>query len=684
MYHRSDCPRRRTRLAFAGLLTSLVLALTFGAFASVAAASDESPSGGGVSADSVATPDPTPSANNPAPDKCGLNIALIVDRSGSTDDFDSDYKNATAAFVNGLAGTPSQIGIVTFASGATLRTTSGNHYVDISSVSAATTLANSITASPSLLGSTGGNTNWQDALATTTSSFTSPEPDLAVFITDGNPTTQNGGFASDLGAGMSAANALKADTIGTHITGVAVGANIDLANIGKITGTGSVIGTSDLPGYDVHQPADPAALAATLKALATDLCGGSVTIHKTIKVGPAPLDAVNSPNWTFSNGDGVSGITDANGLTNLKLPAGTATLTESGLAGYTIQSVTCGDKTVSNVTGNSFQIDVGNLDVISCNVVNTPALSTIAVNKVTTHGVGGPFALQVTGSNGVSPLSVSTVAKNTATLAGTVGGLYPGDYTVSETDSPDGWTATGISCTGAETTSISDSSITVHVVPGSSVTCTQTNDEVPSDLSIVKAVTRGPIAVNGDADQQIDYSLTVDNHGPADAHVAATVTDVLPSGATFVSVSAPTGVDCDTSSLPAITCTIPADQLEVADDAVVISVSATVPTGSGTAVNQSVVTSPDDPSGCTVGDLVISCPPGSNNFSEVSTDIPAVEAAVVTQTPATPTAARVEAAQALAFTGSNDTMPVAALGALSVAGGAVLLVLARRRRGTAS
>jgi LPXTG-motif cell wall-anchored protein len=85
-----------------------------------------------------------------------------------------------------------------------------------------------------------------------------------------------------------------------------------------------------------------------------------------------------------------------------------------------------------------------------------------------------------------------------------------------------------------------------------------------------------------------------------------------------------------------------------------------------------------------VGDLVISCPPGSNNFSEVSTDIPAVEAAVVTQTPATPTAARVEAAQALAFTGSNDTMPFAALGALSVAGGAVLLVLARRRRGTAS
>jgi hypothetical protein len=95
---------------------------------------------------------------------------------------------------------------------------------------------------------------------------------------------------------------------------------------------------------------------------------------------------------------------------------------------------------------------------------------------------------------------------------------------------------------------------------------------------------------------------------------------------------------------------------------VVISVSATVPTGSGTAVNQSVVTCPDDPSGCTVGDLVISCPPGSNNFSEVSTDIPAVEAAVVTQTPATPTAARVEAAQALAFTGSYDTMPFAALG----------------------
>ena len=56
-------------------------------------------------------------------------MVIVLDRSGSTAGSDAAYKGAADAFVNSFVGTPSHIGLVTFASTASV--TSG--YVDVSS-----------------------------------------------------------------------------------------------------------------------------------------------------------------------------------------------------------------------------------------------------------------------------------------------------------------------------------------------------------------------------------------------------------------------------------------------------------------------------------------------------------------------------------------------------------------------
>ena len=137
------------------------------------------------------------------------------------------------------------------------------------------------------------------------------------------------------------------------------------------------------------------------------------------------MNATNSPQ-----------VTDGNGLANLDIAhdkLGDQHVTESGTAGYTISSVDCGDKASTvDVDGLGFTVkDVQALDIVNCDVVNTPAAGSITVEKVTTHGVGGPFDFNVSGPNGTdSDLSATTVAKDTAVSAGSVSNLFPGQYAV--------------------------------------------------------------------------------------------------------------------------------------------------------------------------------------------------------------------------------------------------------------
>lgn len=567
MRKRAGSFHQRRRRAFPVIVAGFVLALSIGVFANVAAADDTVNPSGDVSAATHVTPpsDPNPGLSG----KCGLNVAMVIDRSGSTSGHDQDYKDAANAFIDGLVGTPSHIGVVTFSTDASLL----SGYQDVSGGAGTLhTLINGLS-SPS------GFTNWQQALDLTTSSFASP--DLVLFITDGNPTahgnpgTDSGGIDQQLDPAILSANTLKASGAGPHITGVAVGNDIDISNIQAIVGAGSGVTGND---PDVTNPNDPSALPTVLHDLAVQLCGGTVTIHKTVQTGPDTY--VDGVGWTFAAGE-VSGQTDGSGLVNLDIPVGdlgTPTITETGPDGITssIKSVDCGDAQVGNVTRNSFTVAVGQLDIVSCNVVNTTV-----------------------------------------------------------------------------------------------------------DLSLLKTFVDGSASLDSGS-LTYGYLLTATNGGPGDATVDATVQDVLPAGVSFVSFGTlPTGVDCDPPSGQVLTCTIASAQLtagaSVAIPVNVSSVESDVPT-IGSVTNKGVVTSADDPAPCTVTDSDITCTEPTNNYSEVTTDLPAVLGALVERPPT----AQVSPAQALAFTGSDHAGTFAGLGALLVALGAAALVLSKRRRGMTS
>jgi hypothetical protein len=667
---------RRRRLGMSTLLAGLVVALCVGVFATASVAQDDASvsdtNGQGPTASAAVDPG-NPSLGN----SCGINMVLIVDRSGSTDSFDNTYKQAASGFVNGLSGTPNSMGVVRFSDSAT--TVSG--YVHLENAADDTALASGLAGS--LLGSPGGLTNWQDAMLK--ANAFNPHPDLAVFITDGNPTTDNGGGGTPLSNGVAAAQALR--TAGTHITSIAVGdlgAN-GLDNLKSATGAGNVIDPTNSVDatHDVYQTSDPSGLADVLKTLTEALCGGTVTIHKQVRTSPSTTDSTTPglvDGWAFTASGGPSGTTGDTGTGAVLLDfaanqLGDNTITESaGLAGYSIESATCNGQD-AKLSGTTLEVTVGKLDVISCTVVNTPALGSITVNKVTTNGAGGPFTVNVSGPNSTnSNVSGSTVSKDTSTSLGSVSSLYPGDYTIDETAMPAGWAFTGVDCTDGL---VEGDVVTVHVDAGENVVCTYTNDLVPTNLTITKTATEG---ANTGTAQGLDYNLSVDNTGPADAHVDATVVDMLPAGATLVSVDPPAGVTCDTSALPKISCTVPASQLEVSDPAVEIGVSVTVPNGSGSVTNKSLVTSPDDPAPCTVTSDDITCTDATDNYSEVTNPIVAVAGEDVTTGTAGPTVAAAEAT-ALAFTGSNGTTPLVGVAALLVLIGALALVIARKRRG---
>ena len=160
--------------------------------------------------------------DNPAlPGDCGLNIALLIDTSGSITPFLPQVKEAANGFVDALTGTPSQIALMQFASlaSAVLGPTPVSSSASADTVKAA---INSLTS--------GGSTNWDLGLAVVAAQPTTF--DAVLMLTDGNPTVygpgpDGPGVATrfrEVENGIFSANALKAK--GTKVVAVGVGAGV--------------------------------------------------------------------------------------------------------------------------------------------------------------------------------------------------------------------------------------------------------------------------------------------------------------------------------------------------------------------------------------------------------------------------------------------------------------------------
>jgi len=144
--------------------------------------------------------------DNPVlPERCGLDVLLLLDRSGSISAQKSTYRNAAKKFVSTLSGTPTRLKISSFGPAATADQATFVDLDDPADVATANAKIDSVYSSPA------GGTNWDAGMKLAAGAGV----DVVVFITDGNPTQHDtGGDGSnvnllDLTSGMASANKVK-------------------------------------------------------------------------------------------------------------------------------------------------------------------------------------------------------------------------------------------------------------------------------------------------------------------------------------------------------------------------------------------------------------------------------------------------------------------------------------------
>ena len=330
--------------------------------------------------------------NPPLPGHCGLNIALLIDTSGSIAPSLPQVKSAANGFVSALTGTPSSIALYRFAADATqlLALTPVSNTAGANTVKAA---INGLTAA--------GATNWDLGLFQTVAA--APTYDAIVMLTDGNPTVYgplatgpgNATRFREIENGIFSANAVKA--AGARVIAVGVGSGVTNAaqNLQSISGP-----TLDSDYYQ----ADFSELATLFHDLALKTCEGTISVVKdVIPPGGTIANGVPTGGWTFTSS--TSGVTpmsgataDGTGAISFTAPLNGATsmpvsLAETQQSGYTLvqnagKNATCVNGgsavTVTNAaSGPGFTVSALANAIVTCTVYNlapTP-LAQVVVNK---------------------------------------------------------------------------------------------------------------------------------------------------------------------------------------------------------------------------------------------------------------------------------------------------------------
>ena len=244
----------------------------------------------GVSTAGVAGAAVDVSGNPDLGQACGLDFALVIDRSGSVSGAGASLtvRNAAKAFLGALKDTGSRVSLTSFATTAT-----------VDNAATPLTSANLAGLNAKVDGLTFGSyTNWEDALIKAQSTFgaftPAGRPQLVVVITDGNPNrwmngstvSSSGGTATSLAEAVGRAATIKAG--GTHMfaLGVAGDSGLNTTALQAISGPDAWPATP-FASADWTSVSSFSDLQEALLDIATDLCGGTVIVHKLVDGQPA-------------------------------------------------------------------------------------------------------------------------------------------------------------------------------------------------------------------------------------------------------------------------------------------------------------------------------------------------------------------------------------------------------------
>ena len=438
-------------------------------------------------------------------------------------------------------------------------------------------------------------------------------------------------------------NATVAQTAPSTVTNIAVvsgGGEVNLSN-DTATNVASVISSADLSVTNAAVP-DPVAAGSNITYTQVVTDNGPSAADNATLVEPVPA------NTTF---------------VSMSAPAGWTCLTPSiGATG----NVVCTTLSMTGNTSASFSMIV-KVNAATANgtvIADTATVSSSVSDPNSTNNsatastvVGTTAQAELTVTNAASPnpavvgnsLTFTQVVTNTGSVAATGPATFnevtPANTTLVSITPPAGWTCSSFppQCTNPSVAAGSGGTFTVvyTVTGGTSITDTATVNAGNQAFGANSATIIVPVATSVQADlalstvatpaivnpgNNITYTQTVTNNGPATAS-GVSFTEAIPANTTFVSVSAPAGWTCVTTT--SVTCTDPSFATSTsADIIVVVNVAPSVAVATITATSSVSATTSD--------------PNSSNNTTTVIT--------------------AVSAACDLAVTNSGSPSPVAAGG----------------------
>ncbi|WP_370618171.1 hypothetical protein [Mumia sp. Pv 4-285] len=209
--------------------------------------------------------------------------------------------------------------------------------------------------------------------------------------------------------------------------------------------------------------------------------GASLTLEKDLDNGEG--GSAEPTDWTLTAAGATthSGVSGSDEVTGVPVAPGTYDLSESGgPPGYSSDGWSC---TGGSLEGSALTLAAG--DDVTCTVDNQWVGSFLTLVKVVDPEDAAPqeWMLSATGGPETGGTMVSGQSADDDVTRVPV---PPGDYTLAESDGPDGYLLDGWECTGADV-----SGAVVTVPAESEVTCTATNLWTGPILTLVKAVDGG-------------------------------------------------------------------------------------------------------------------------------------------------------------------------------------------------
>ena len=285
--------------------------------------------------DPEAPPPQTDPVGNPGlpSESCGLRVALVLDRSSSIRDAGEDamqqVRESAVGLIDALGTTPSSVRVTSFGTWVTTRI-GWTSLADAEGRRAARQAAQHVDFASN---DNNGSTNWEAALT----DVLGQDADLAVLVTDGNPTVYGSGISGSgssgneldpvsLAAGVDAANLLKQN--GTRVVAVGVGD----VNVGPLR---QVSGPREGSDYFVG---DFASLGQSLAEVATTLCGGGLVVRHLVDGSPT---AGGEYTFEVPHQDPQQLVTAADGTTRLSVQEQVDAVTVRGPAGLPLDDITC-------------------------------------------------------------------------------------------------------------------------------------------------------------------------------------------------------------------------------------------------------------------------------------------------------------------------------------------------------